>query len=102
MTLTHRSFAHQADELMRSRLSGHPEEHFPEWVTGDPSVLRAKKYSVTVFKVTSSTWLLIIMANQFAICTFTLVQDLLLAALPNAAIAFIRSWGYTLESCISA
>lgn len=37
--ISHGAFAHQTDELMRPRLSCHPQEDFPEWVIGNPAVL---------------------------------------------------------------
>lgn len=37
--LTHGAFPHQTDELMRPRLSSHPQEDFSEWAVGEPAIL---------------------------------------------------------------
>lgn len=41
--LTHGALPHQTDELMRPRLSRHPQEDFSEWVVGKPARLGGKK-----------------------------------------------------------
>lgn len=48
-SLTHGAFSHQADELMRPRLSRHPQEDVSERVLGEPAVLWARD-SVSVYR----------------------------------------------------
>lgn len=47
--LTHGAFPHQTDELMRPRLSRHPQQDFSEGVVGEPAVLRGKNRNIMSF-----------------------------------------------------
>lgn len=39
LCICHGTLPHQADELMRPRLSCHPQQDFSEWVVGKPRIL---------------------------------------------------------------